>query len=423
MTRPKSNRTDWHTLLTLGLSVLGMLFFLIQSLALGGLWLATLFNEGVGDVQNISFGLLLWSSLLSCLLLLPLFLLSMYQLREKPIPGWLDPKETALGKWVLGLILIWPLFVLLGWWVAGMPAAASFLLGPINLLAAGLPVLWIFTTARRKLTGGAVVRQWRIFGFSLTVMPPIVIFVELLAVFFIAILIGILLVYGNLPDIRIEESLDSLMNQLEAAGEDLELILELLRPYLFQPAVMAWALVIFAGVVPIIEEIIKPLALWGLIGREISPQEGFIGGLLCGAGFALMENILYLSLAVTAQDWLIITIGRAGTGALHMLGSGLVGWGLAQAWRDGKWLFLGLTSLGAFILHGLWNALALVVGLAPLYLIGTEPTLRQTILINLPLIVLFLLSLAGLMVINRLLRKQSQHESAVSTQNANLGLQ
>jgi len=409
----QASRRDWRTILTLGYSILGMLYFLIQSLVMGGLWLTTLFSEGMGSAQNISFGLLLWSSLLSGFLLLPLLLLSLYQLRGKPLPRWLDPKDTAVGKWVMGLILVWPLFVFLGWWVAERPAVSAFLLGPINLLAVGLPVLWIFNAARRKLNGGVPLRQWRIFGFSLTMVPTIVIVVELLAVSFIALMIGVLLIYGISLDSRLEEALTDLANQIEGAGEDLELIFQLLRPYISQPTVIVWALVIFGGVVPIVEELLKPIALWGLVVSDISPQEGFVAGLLCGAGFALMENILYLSMAVTSQDWLLITVGRAGTAAMHMLGSGLMGWGLAKAWRDGQWGFSVVTTLSAFLLHGLWNTLALMVGIVPLFLVGLEPTLWQTILFTSPLITLFIVSIVVLFGINRYLFKKFKPEAEI----------
>ena len=418
MESAQSSRRDWRTILTLGFSALGMVYFLIQALVLGGLWLSSLLTNSFDSAQNISYGLVLWSSLLSGFLLFPLFLLSLLQLQQKPVPAWLDPQNAAIRNWVMGLVSIWPLLVFLGWWVAGRPAVAAFLLGPINLLAAGLPVLWAFTAGHRKLEGGKPIRHWRILGFSLTVTPPIIIFVELLAVTFISVIIGFLLIYSISFDSQIKAVLNDLAYQIQAAGEDIELIRQLLEPYISQPAVIFWALVIFGGVVPVVEELIKPIAMWGLVTRDISPLEGFVGGLVCGAGFALTENILYLSMASTAQDWLILTVGRAGTGVMHMLASGLMGWGLARAWRDGAWGFLGLTSFAAFILHGLWNTLALVAGIGPLFLGGSERNFWQTILFNTPLIILFVLSLAGLMVINRYHRKKLEQESSLSAQNS-----
>jgi len=98
-----------------------------------------------------------------------------------------------------------------------------------------------------------------------------------------------------------------------------------------------------------------------------------------------------------------------------MLASGLTGWGLAKLWRDGKWGFMGLTTLGAFLLHGLWNALALISGVAPLYVYGTEAKLWQTLLFYSPLILLLLISTVTMFLIHRyLLKQQSQKDSEIN---------
>jgi len=168
---------------------------------------------------------------------------------------------------------------------------------------------------------------------------------------------------------------------------------------------------------PMIEEILKPIALWALAGRKITPREGFVGGLLCGAGFALMENVLYFSMVISAEDWLFTAIGRAGTGVLHMLASGLVGWGLAKVWQEGKWIVLAWTTLAAIIFHGLWNALALVAGVAPLYVYGAEPTFGQTILFYAPLILLLILASIALYLLNHHFQRQQASEAVSGSIN------
>jgi len=409
----KASRKDWRLILSLGASALGILYFLIQVFALGVIWLTGALGETSVSAQNISVGLLAWSSLLSGVLLIPVFLLSLYELRGQPIPHWLDTSRPEIGKWIRRLIVIWPLIVFLGWWVASKPSLIIFLLGPINLLAAGLPVLWIYSAARWKLDGGSQMRQWRILGFSLTLTPVVVILAEIFALLILSGFGGLWFLYRISINPQIEIELNHISNQIITAGGDLDSTLELLKPYITQPGVIVWVMVIFGGVVPLIEEVLKPLALWSLSGRKISAQEGFVGGLLCGAGFALMENILYLAMAVSPGEWLFVTIGRAGTGVLHMMASGLVGWGLARTWRDGKWVFLGLTTLSAFILHGLWNVLALASGVAPLFLNGSEPGEWRSLLFNLPVIFLLTLLIIGIVLINKHFRNNEQEPSRV----------
>lgn len=407
MVETNSSSKKWHTTATMLLSGLGVLYFLVQSIGLGLLSVTTYISGQTSTSQTIPVMLLVWSSLLSGLMLLPVFLLSLYQVRSKPLPRWLDTGRPLVRKAALWSILIWPLVILVGWWVADRPSLSVFVLGPLNLLVAGLPVLFIYTLAQRNLDGGSQVRRWRIFGFSLAITPVIIMIVEIIAVLIIAGIGGLWVLYRFSIDPALEQQITALIDQIRLAGEgDPELVLELLKPYLIQPVVIFWAIAIFGGLIPIIEEILKPIALWSLAGRRPSPQEGFVGGLLCGAGFALMENVLYLSSAMVVEDWLYMATGRAGTGVLHMLASGLVGWGLARAWRDGNWFFQGLTLLGAFLLHGFWNALALVVGVLPLFIVDSEMTLGQTFLFNAPMIVLLILSMAAMIMINRKLRRQ-----------------
>jgi hypothetical protein len=414
MREMQTTTNNWRTVLTLGISALGILYFLIQTLSLAVFWLISLVNNQGELAQTISIGLLVWSSILSAVCLMPAFLLSFYQLRGQVIPRWLDTRQPAIRKSVIWLILAWPVVVFIGWLIAGQPSLAIFLLGPINVLVAGLPVLWIYNAAQSKLAGGSQLRKWRIFAFSLTLMPVLVILFELLALLILGGFGGLWLAYRFSVEPQLEGKLMEILNQLMSMGDDLEAILMYLEPYILQPSVIFWALAIFGGIMPIIEEIVKPLALWSLAGQKISPQEGFVGGLLCGAGFALIENVLYFTSALMAEDWLFMAIGRAGTGVLHMLASGLVGWGLASAWRDGKWVFLGLMTLGAFILHGLWNALSLVFGVMPLYIIGNEPSLGQSLLFYMPIIGLLLLSVLGIILINRYFRYQN-HQLSAST--------
>lgn len=399
---------DWPTLLTLAVSALGFLFFIVQTISLGIFWLISILDPAVGLPASVPLGLLFWTSILGGLLLMPVLLLSIFKIRGMAIPGWLDIHNPTLAKALRWVILVWPVVVLLGWLITSQERLAVLFLGPINLLVAGLPILWVYQAAQRGLQGGSQMRKWRIFGFSITLLPVVVILVELLALALLGgagiIWLGIR-VYG---DPMLEQQIFQLSDQVMLFGQDFDAIIQFLEPILLQPSAIFIALAIFGGIIPIVEEVIKPAALWTLAGRRITAQEGFVGGLLCGAGFALMENVFYFTTVLLAEEWIFMAIGRAGTGVLHMLASGLIGWGLAVAWRKGKWTFLVLTTLGAFILHGLWNALALVSGVVPLLILDAEPTLGQMLLAYAPVVVLLLISIAGLFLINRHLRRDAQ---------------
>ena len=404
MTEMNSPGKNWRVILTLVISALGILFFIVQALALGVFWLTSFLDPIISMPESVSIGLFFWTSILGGLMLIPVLLLSIYYLQGKPVPGWLDLTRPAFGKRLRWVILAWPALVLLGWWITSQEGLAVFLLGPINVLVAGLPILWIFNAAQSGLSGGSHMRKWRIFGFSITLLPILVILVELLA---IVLLGGMGWVYVGLrsaADPQIERDIAYLTNQFMVYAEDVDALIQFLKPYILQPSIIFWALAIIGGIIPIIEEVIKPLALWTLAGRKITPQEGFVGGLLCGAGFALMENVFYFTTVLLAEEWLFMAIGRAGTGVLHMLASGLVGWGLAATWGKRKWAFLALTTLAAFILHGVWNILAVLSGVVPLLILESEPTSLQLLVSHAPVVLLLILSIFGLYFINRHLR-------------------
>jgi hypothetical protein len=405
----KPSSKNWQVTLTLVISAIGVLYFVGQALILGAFLLISRFAPEVGFSQGEMAGRLFWPSILCAILLFPIFLISLYQLQGKPSPRWLDANHGSIRRMINWSILIWPVFVFLGWLGSTRLEFSAFLLGPINLLVAGIPVLWIYHIAQRNLNGGSQIRKWRIFGFSFTLMPLVIIVIEILAILLLILMGGIYLTHQLSLNPQLEQELLQIIEYLKSEANNPNALLQQIKPYITHPGVVLGILVVLAGVMPLIEEIFKPLALWTLAGREISPQEGFVGGLLCGAGFTLMENILFIATSATSEDWLFMAVGRAGTGVLHMLASGLVGWGLARAWRDRKWLFLGLITLAAVLLHGLWNALAVLTGFAPLYL-GLDLSsisLGQTLLFNTPVILLWILSSVALVLINRHFRKHT----------------
>ncbi len=407
MMGPRTSEKSWKTILALVLSALGIVYFLIQALGVGVLWLTSLLDPQTGMAENVSSSLLVWSSLLSSILLVPVLLLSIFQLRGRDIPKWMDTSRPAFRKFTLWVVLAWPLVILAGWFVAGRPNIATFLLGLINILVAGIPVLWIYTLSQRDLNGGSLTRKWRIFGFSLTATPFIITMTEILALIGFGLIAGLWLIFRAAMNPVLERDLNNIIGQISNV-QDIELTLQLLKPYLMRPVVIFGLLAVMSGIVPLIEEILKPLALWSLAGRNLTDREGFVAGLLCGAGFALTENLLYFTSVFTAQDWLFMVIARAGTGVLHMLGSGLVGWGLARTWRRGQWPFIALTTVSAVVFHGIWNALAIGAGIGPLLIYDNKATWVQQLLLYIPLILWLIVGCIVLILVNRRLQKQQQ---------------
>ena len=142
---------------------------------------------------------------------------------------------------------------------------------------------------------------------------------------------------------------------------------------LFYSPALVLALVELAVVAPVVEELTKPLGAVWLAKRLRGPAEAFLVGMAGGAGFAILENMLYE--AAGARAWAHIAALRALGGVLHPLNAGLValGWygvrhGLPGAWRR----LLGLYGL-AVGSHALWNGglVVLVSGIGA-YFFGAD---------------------------------------------------
>jgi RsiW-degrading membrane proteinase PrsW (M82 family) len=181
--------------------------------------------------------------------------------------------------------------------------------------------------------------------------------VEIVAFIVILLLIGLWAAMH--PEIL--TSLQQFGQRMSTSQIDPEALMQMVAPLMRNPWMIFGVISIVAGLVPLIEELLKPLAVWLLAGRRPSPAEGFVAGALCGAGFGMIESMLYL-INPTSESWAFLAAGRAGTIMLHTTTTALVGWAMALAWRDGAYVRLGGTYLLAVILHGLWNGLAVLTG-------------------------------------------------------------
>jgi RsiW-degrading membrane proteinase PrsW (M82 family) len=225
------------------------------------------------------------------------------------------------------------------------------------VLVLSLPVAWLVWLGTRDLPQIALQRNWSVFGFSLTVSPLIILLLELL-LFLVGLVFVLLLAPAFFPDAMgwIEE----LAGMFEAAADSMEVPEQALIDLVQSPVVVAAALLFTAGVVPLIEEAIKPMAVWLAGGRRLTPEDGWVLGLLSGAGFTLVENLGNL---VIGQGWAFLVLARAGAAGLHMFNSAIIGYTFVLSHQRKKWRPFILTFLGAVGLHALWNAVAVMATL------------------------------------------------------------
>ena len=240
--------------------------------------------------------------------------------------------------------------ILLGFWIQNGPSWARGLLPFIHVLANTGAVFWLLGLARNKLPDQSANRFWGTFACGLGLTPLVTFFLE------IVILIGISLVWLALMDLvpGFQQDLMDLATQFQQSSGDLSLLQGALGDLAARPGVLFTLFGYVAFLIPVVEELLKPAAVWLLLRRKPSPWEGFVLGAIAGAGYALFEN---LTIGSAAEVWTFVTLTRVGTAAVHIFTTGLVGWGLASAFQEKAYGRMFSAYLGAVVLHGVWNGL------------------------------------------------------------------
>ncbi len=256
-------------------------------------------------------------------------------------------------------LLVWPLVLAAGRALSGQNELAWMLLPPVQILAVVLPLWWLVELARNALPPARPQREWGVLNFSLFVSTPLAILVEV-GLLIAGITVLAVVISGNAEMVS---AFEQLSERLVNSFANPQALMRIFRPVLAQPWVIFLLLAGLSGVVPLIEELIKPLAVVALAGRKLSPAEGFSVGALAGAGFALLETLFSL-VNPAADGWLGLAVGRAGTGLLHITTAALMGMAFAGAWQAGRYALLGVTYFGVSLLHGLWNAFSVLAGLS-----------------------------------------------------------
>jgi hypothetical protein len=336
------------------------------------------------------------------LLALPSAGLALLRLVGQPLPGWLLrpfggvpsalPRRLALAA---GIAAVWAAALAAGNWAATQGGAGQLALAPLYVIVVALPIAGYLVVGAGGLSGGSLQRRWGIFDAGLAGTSLVVLVVEI--VVFGLIGVAVVAVLSTHPDTM--NMLNRLMQRLANGQITPENLGPLLRPFL-QPWVIYLGVAIIAGLTPLIEELLKPLPLWLFARQGLTPAEGFVGGLLAGAGFALFESMGDLA-GISGQSWAVSAAARAGTDLLHMVNAGLMGWALAVAWgqpgqplRAGRYLRLALTYLLVVGIHGLWNSVSIVMVVLPLALPAGSPVAISGLVASLSLALLACLYIA-----------------------------
>jgi hypothetical protein len=130
---------------------------------------------------------------------------------------------------------------------------------------------------------------------------------------------------------------------------------------LLAPVIVAAGIVVVAGLIPLVEEVVKTVGVALTANWQPSLPQSLLWGLAAGAGFTIAEGLLNSTSALGA--WLPTVLLRLGATLLHCLTGALMGLAWYQLVVRQRWArALGL-YLASVAIHGLWNGLAAATAL------------------------------------------------------------
>ena len=272
-----------------------------------------------------------------------------------PIRGW--QIAALVTAWLVAVVLSNVFYLMFDFgWIISIP----FYLASIALPVGGL--LWV---ALGGLPLGSRQRNWGTFSIAMLGGPSLAGAVEVL--FYLAFVMLMVFMLLMRPDWQ--AAANQLSEQL-ANAPSLDVILEIFSPIVLNPVVVLGLLAVLAGLVPLVEEAIKPLVVILLGKRLENPVDGFVLGAISGAGFAFVEGLLAAS--NTSEGWGVLLAARAAGSLMHITTSAIFGWGLVAARQQKRFLLLAGTYFSAVILHGLWNASAVILAIGSLRIVLSE---------------------------------------------------
>ncbi|MFZ6026621.1 MAG: PrsW family glutamic-type intramembrane protease [Chloroflexota bacterium] len=412
---------DAPSLVQLVASLIGALGLLglVVVLALQGL---ALFQRG-NKAELLTLSLLAAGMAFCALLLLPSAWFSLLRLRGCRPMSTLPEKFPRRMALLLGLLVIVPVTLIAGTYIVDESEWAWLIMPPLQVIVVAIPIAWLIHLGCYHLPLGSAQRKWGIFSSSLVLGPLFIIGLEAFvgALLFGAVLALLLSQPGAAEALQRVAALfqqDSPL-PLEQITPMLEETASALLPYLQRPIVAYAGIAFLVVIVPLLEEAVKPLSVWFLGGRKLTPPEGFAVGVLCGAGFAMMENFGYT--AAAEGNWGSIALARTGTAVMHVVTSGIMGWALSSTWRDGRYLRIAFMYVTVVFVHGFWNGLTVSFGLLGTQLTGTLDSallfqLAASGLLGLLLLV-FLVALNGAMRRAIILPPERYPPAEISTPN------
>jgi RsiW-degrading membrane proteinase PrsW (M82 family) len=163
------------------------------------------------------------------------------------------------------------------------------------------------------------------------------------------------------------------------------------------PMVAIGALIYFAGIVPLIEEILKTLVVAFIDPQRTKLQDAVLWGIGAGVGFAIIENTFNTSAVLSL--WIMTVVTRLGATIMHVANGVTMGrgWYAARVERRGSKLFIAF--LVSVFFHALWNGSVIILAATALS-VSADPSLATgLVMLALGMVLIVLTVLGGVWIV------------------------
>jgi hypothetical protein len=319
---PIKKPTDRASIWQLVLGVIGITMSLLSFLGLLLLSHLPAANTGSSTLNSAGITPLLWMTGLLAVLAVPSILFASRSIHDHPSPLiTVGPRFLPFSAIA---VVLWAALAYIGENAARWKLSIN-ITSPLNILIVAIPILLLLTLGLYRLTFGSQQRAWGMINVAAFLTMQVVFFLEMIVILIVVVLAGVWL----FKQPQFASYLSLLMTQKNITVQSLAPLFNQLTTLLNQPGLYAVVVLVFCLLVPMIEEGFKPLGVWLIAGKKLTPTQGFAAGLLSGATFGLLESLSLMSM-VSGSTWLVTAVARIGTGLLHTLTAGLSGWALAN---------------------------------------------------------------------------------------------
>ena len=281
----------------------------------------------------------------------------------RAIQGHDSPVFRPRKPWLL--IPAFLLAVALGQTVLSLGLLPPLLFPPFHVLAAVLPPLTILALVARGLEGAG---RWRDavlqLGSGAFLATPLALVLEAGAIVSLLALSlgGLLLRPGGRELLRRMADLLAESTWVQDPANLFSLF--------NSPALVLAALVIVAGLVPLIEELAKTVGVGLMAYRRPNPRQAFLWGLAGGAGFAMVEGLF--NTIGSLEGWAPVLLLRVGASLLHCTAGALMGLAWYQVLAGRRWLRALAFYAGSVAIHAGWNTVSIGIAVLSLSSEGSE---------------------------------------------------